>query len=57
MTAFPGLATIHPPSGLVLRAGDLVLRQLADADLPEYAALLRRPIFEEIGRASCRERV
>ena len=47
MTAFPGLATIHPPSGLVLRAGDLALRPLADADLPEYAALLRRPIFED----------
>lgn len=47
MTAFPDLATVHPPSGLVLRAGDLTLRPLADADLPEYAALIRRPIFED----------
>ncbi|MGP9537357.1 GNAT family N-acetyltransferase [Brachybacterium sp. AOP43-C2-M15] len=47
MTEPPDLASIHPPSGLVLRAGDLTLRPLADADLPEYAALIRRPIFED----------
>lgn len=45
--SFPDLAVLHPPFGLVLRAGDLTLRPLADADLPEYAALLRRPIFED----------
>ena len=43
----PTLATLHPPFGLVLRAGDLTLRPLTDADLPEYAELLRRPIFED----------
>ena len=47
MTDFPDLALLHPPFGLVLRAGALTLRPLADADLPEYAALLRRPIFED----------
>lgn len=47
MTAFPDLASIHPPSGLVLRAGDLTLRPLVDADLAEYAALIRRPIFAD----------
>lgn len=41
------LTTLHPPFGLVLRAGDLTLRPLADADLAEYAALIRRPIFED----------
>lgn len=41
------LATLHPPFGLVVRAGDLTLRPLADADLAEYAALVRRPIFED----------
>ncbi|MGO1225904.1 MAG: GNAT family N-acetyltransferase [Brachybacterium sp.] len=45
--SFPDLVALHPPFGLVLRAGDLTLRPLADADLPEYAALLRRPIFED----------
>lgn len=44
---FPDLATLFPPFGLVLRAGPLTLRLLADADLAEYAALLRRPIFED----------
>ena len=47
VTTHPGLAILHPPFGLVLRAGALTLRPLADADLPEYAALLRRPIFED----------
>lgn len=50
MTEFPrvpDLAALHPPFGLELRAGDLTLRPLADADLPEYAALLHEPIFED----------
>lgn len=47
MTAFRPLATLHPPLGLVITAGDLTLRPLADADLPEYAALIRRPIFAD----------
>jgi RimJ/RimL family protein N-acetyltransferase len=47
VTKHPDLATLHPPFGLVLRAGDLTLRPLTDTDLPEYAALLRRPIFED----------
>ena len=45
MTSTPDLAVLHPPFGLVLRAGELTLRVLTDADLPEYAALIRRPIF------------
>ena len=49
MTALPDLTTLHPPFGLVLRAGELTLRLLRDADLPEYAQLLRRPIFEDPG--------
>ncbi len=44
---FPDLADLYPPFGLVLRAGALILRPLADADLAEYAALIRRPIFED----------
>ena len=47
MTSPPDLADLFPPLGLVVRAGDLTLRPLADADLPEYAALIRRPIFED----------
>lgn len=47
MAAFTSLDSLYPPFGLVLRAGDLTLRTLADADLPEYAALIRRPIFED----------
>ena len=47
MTEQSDLAHLHPPFGLVLRAGDLTLRVLTDADLPEYAALLRRPIFAD----------
>ena len=46
-STFPDLATLHPLFGLVLRAGDLTLRPLADADFGEYAELLRRPIFED----------
>jgi len=41
------LETLYPPLGLTLRAGDLTLRLLRDADLPEYAVLLRRPIFAD----------
>ena len=47
MTERCDLALLHPPFGLTLRAGDLTLRTLRDADLPEYAELLRRPIFED----------
>ena len=44
---FPALPALYPSLGLVVRAGDLTLRPLADEDLPEYAALIRRPIFED----------
>lgn len=47
MSTHPDLSTLYPPLGLVLRAGELTLRPLADADMPEYAALLRRPIFAD----------
>jgi RimJ/RimL family protein N-acetyltransferase len=40
------LADLYPPFGLVIRSGDLTLRTFRDEDLPEYAALLRRPIFD-----------
>jgi RimJ/RimL family protein N-acetyltransferase len=43
----PELIALHPPFGLRVRTGPLTLRVLADADLPEYAALLRRPIFAD----------
>jgi RimJ/RimL family protein N-acetyltransferase len=43
----PALGELFPPLGLVVRAGDLTLRPLSDDDLPEYAALIRRPIFED----------
>lgn len=43
----PGLAAVFPPLGLRITVGDLELRPFADADLPEYAALLRRPIFAD----------
>lgn len=46
-TALPSLGELFPPLGLVVRAGELALRPLADQDLPEYAALIRRPIFED----------
>ncbi|WP_394214819.1 GNAT family N-acetyltransferase [Brachybacterium vulturis] len=52
MTDLPDLTILHPPFGLVLRAGDLTLRPLTDADLPEYAALLHRPIFADPGSPS-----
>lgn len=41
------LAGIFPPFGLRLTAGDLTLRPLRDADYPEYAELLQRPIFAD----------
>ena len=44
---FPALPALYPSLGLVVRAGDLTLRPLSDEDLPEYAALIRRPIFED----------
>ncbi|MBK0331734.1 GNAT family N-acetyltransferase [Brachybacterium sp. MASK1Z-5] len=39
------LDALHPPFALRVRSGPLTLRVLADRDLPEYAELLRRPIF------------
>ena len=45
--ALPSLGELFPPLGLVVRAGELTLRPFADQDLPEYAALIRRPIFED----------
>jgi RimJ/RimL family protein N-acetyltransferase len=47
MSSIPDLASEYPPFGLRLRAGDLTLRTLSDDDLPEYAELIRRPIFED----------
>lgn len=47
MDPTPGLSALFPPHGLVIRAGALTLRVLTDADLPEYAELIRRPIFDE----------
>lgn len=47
MTSPPDLAAHFPPFGLVVRAGALTLRPYIDADLPEYAALIGRPIFED----------
>lgn len=41
----PALVGAHPPFGLVLRAGDLTLRPLAEPDMPAYLELLREPIF------------
>ncbi|HIY24824.1 MAG TPA: GNAT family N-acetyltransferase [Candidatus Brachybacterium merdigallinarum] len=49
MPATPSLAALFPPQGLVVRTGDLTLRPLTDADLPEYAQLLREPIFADPG--------
>jgi RimJ/RimL family protein N-acetyltransferase len=43
----PALDSLHPPFGLRIRTGPLTLRVLTDEDLPEYAELLRRPIFAE----------
>ena len=45
--ALPSLGELFPPLGLVVRAGELALRPFADQDLPEYTALIRRPIFED----------
>jgi len=47
MTQPDALALLHPPFALTVRAGDLTLRVLRDADLEEYTALLRQPIFED----------
>lgn len=46
-TPFPALSEIFPPFGLAVHAGDLTLRLFTDADFPEYAALLREPIFDD----------
>src|SRR5699024_3023770 len=43
----PDVAGLLPPLGHGVRPGRRALRALADADLPEYAALIRRPIFED----------
>lgn len=47
MSSTSGLASAHPPFDLRLRAGDLTLRPLCDADFPEYVELIRRPIFAD----------
>ena len=47
MSPTPDLAALYPPFGLRLHAGDLTLRMMRDDDLPEYAELLRRPIFAD----------
>lgn len=47
MSSAQRLEVLHPPFALTLRAGDLTLRPLKDADLAEYAELLRRPIFAD----------
>src|SRR5699024_293452 len=49
MDPTPGLSALFPPHGLVIRAGSLTLRVLTDADLPEYAELIRRPTGAEAG--------
>lgn len=41
------LAQLHPPFGLKIHAAELTLRPLSEQDLPEYAALLKEPIFAE----------
>ncbi|MCL6424218.1 GNAT family N-acetyltransferase [Brachybacterium sp. JHP9] len=41
------LCSLFPPFALEIQAGDLTLRLLRDADLPEYTDLLRRPIFAD----------
>jgi RimJ/RimL family protein N-acetyltransferase len=43
----PALDSLHPPFGLRIRTGPLTLRVLTDEDLPEYAELLRRPVFAD----------
>lgn len=43
------LAELFPPFALRVEAGPLTLRVLRDEDFAEYAALLRRPIFEDEG--------
>lgn len=53
MTALPGpladpLPDLYPPFGLRITAGPLTLRPLRDEDLPEYAALMHRPIFADM---------
>lgn len=42
-----GLADLFPPLGLVITSGDLTMRLLRDDDMPEYAALVSRPVFED----------
>ncbi|PWH07298.1 N-acetyltransferase [Brachybacterium endophyticum] len=39
------LEELHPPFALRVRSGALTMRMLRDEDMPEYAALLRRPVF------------
>lgn len=41
------LVDVFAPFGLEITAGDLTMRLLRDEDLPEYAELLRKPIFED----------
>lgn len=41
------LPTLYPPLALNITSPSMTLRMLRDADLPEFAALLRRPIFDD----------
>lgn len=41
------LVDCFEPFGLSITADDVTLRLLRDTDLPAYAALLRRPVFED----------
>lgn len=43
----PDLTALFPPLGLRITSGDMTLRLLADDDLPEFAALVRKPIFDD----------
>ena len=47
MSTSESLETFFPPFRLRIRAGDLTLRAMTDADLPAYASLVRGPIFED----------
>ena len=49
-TPAPGddsLAEAFPPFGLCITHEDMTLRMLRDADLPEYLALIRGPLYED----------
>lgn len=41
------LATLYPPFGLVVTAGDITLRLFRDSDLPAYAELISSRLFDD----------